>query len=71
MPSPGIEPRSPTLWTDAFPSEPPGKPKGILMAPFPATLKVPTLLKEGKGGRGEKEGALVITTHLRGHFVSV
>ena len=41
------------------------------MAPFPATLKVPTLLKEGKGGRGEKEGALVITTHLRGRFVSV
>ena len=33
MPSPGdcpyagIEPRSPTLWADALPSEPPGKPK--------------------------------------------
>ena len=72
FPSPGIEPKSPTLQIDAFPSEPPGKPRDILVAPFPATLKVPTLLKEeGKGGRGEKEGALVITTHLRGCFVPV
>ena len=25
LPDPGIEPRSPALWTDALPSEPPGK----------------------------------------------
>ena len=25
LPNPGIEPRSPTLWADALPSEPPGK----------------------------------------------
>ena len=24
LPGPGIEPRSPTLWADALPSEPPG-----------------------------------------------
>ena len=27
LPSPGIEPRSPTLQADSLPSEPPGKPK--------------------------------------------
>ena len=27
LPNPGIEPRSPTLWADSLPSEPPGKPK--------------------------------------------
>ena len=27
LPNPGIEPRSPTLWVDSLPSEPPGKPK--------------------------------------------
>ena len=26
LPNPGIEPRSPVLWTDALPSEPPGNP---------------------------------------------
>ena len=26
LPSPGIEPRSPSLWVDSLPSEPPGKP---------------------------------------------
>jgi len=26
LPDPGIEPGSPTLWADALPSEPPGKP---------------------------------------------
>ena len=26
LPDPGIEPRSPTLWADSLPSEPPGKP---------------------------------------------
>ena len=26
LPEPGIEPRSPALWADALPSEPPGKP---------------------------------------------
>ena len=25
LPNPGIKPGSPTLWADAFPSEPPGK----------------------------------------------
>ena len=25
-PNPGIEPRSPALWADSLPSEPPGKP---------------------------------------------
>ena len=25
LPDPGIEPRSPALWTNALPSEPPGK----------------------------------------------
>ena len=27
VPDPGIEPRSPTLWADSLPAEPPGKPK--------------------------------------------
>ena len=27
LPNPGIEPRSPTLQADSFPSEPPRKPK--------------------------------------------
>ena len=27
LPSPGIEPRSPTWWADSLPSEPPGKPQ--------------------------------------------
>jgi len=27
LPDPGIKPRSPPLWADSFPSEPPGKPK--------------------------------------------
>ena len=27
LPSPGIEPRSPALWEDSLPAEPPGKPK--------------------------------------------
>ena len=26
LPDPGIEPRSPTLWADALPSQPPEKP---------------------------------------------
>ena len=26
LPNPGIEPRSPALWADTLPSEPPGKP---------------------------------------------
>ena len=26
LPSPGLEPRSSTLWADGLPSEPPGKP---------------------------------------------
>ena len=26
LPNPGIEPRSPALWVDSLPSEPPGKP---------------------------------------------
>ena len=27
VPDPGIEPRSPALWADSLPAEPPGKPK--------------------------------------------
>ena len=27
LPNPGTEPRSPTLWADSLPSEPPGKPQ--------------------------------------------
>ena len=27
LPNPGIKPRSPALWTDSLPAEPPGKPK--------------------------------------------
>ena len=27
LPNPGTEPRSPTLWADSLPSEPPGRPK--------------------------------------------
>ena len=27
LPDPGIEPRSPALWEDSWPSEPPGKPE--------------------------------------------
>ena len=29
LPDPGIEPRSPTLWADTLPSEPPGKYKRL------------------------------------------
>ena len=29
LPNPGIEPRSPTLQADTFPSEPPGKPLSL------------------------------------------
>ena len=29
LPDPGIQPRSPSLWADALPSEPPGKPHNI------------------------------------------
>ena len=29
LPDPGIEPRSPALWADSLPAEPPGKPKVI------------------------------------------
>ena len=28
LPNPGIEPRSPALWANSLPSEPPGKPRG-------------------------------------------
>ena len=36
LPNPGIEPRSPTLWVDSLPSDPPGKPKnsGVVAYPF-------------------------------------
>ena len=27
LPNPGIEPRSPTMYADSLPAEPPGKPK--------------------------------------------
>ena len=27
LPDPGIKPRSPTLWADSLPTEPPGKPQ--------------------------------------------
>ena len=30
LPDPGIKPRSPALWADALPSEPPGKPRNAL-----------------------------------------
>ena len=30
LPDPGIEPRSPTLQSDALPSEPPGKPRHVV-----------------------------------------
>ena len=30
FPNPGIEPRSPALQSDSLPSEPPGKPSGVL-----------------------------------------
>ena len=29
LPDPGIEPRSPALWADTLPSEPPGKAQNI------------------------------------------
>ena len=31
LPDPGIEPGSPTLQADALPSEPPGKPKEMML----------------------------------------
>ena len=36
LPNPGIEPRSPTLWVDSLPIEPPGKPKntGVVAHPL-------------------------------------
>ena len=30
LPNPGIEPRTPALQSDSLPSEPPGKPNGVL-----------------------------------------
>ena len=33
LPNPGIEPRSPALWTDSLPSEPPGKSKRQKIVP--------------------------------------
>ena len=39
LPDPGIEPRSPALQADAFPSEPPGKPpQYVPMLSFPSTF---------------------------------
>ena len=29
LPNPGIKPRSPALWVDSLPTEPPGKPKSV------------------------------------------
>ena len=34
LPSPGIEPRSPTLQTDSLPAEPQGKPYVFLVIPY-------------------------------------
>ena len=31
LPDPGIEPRSPALEADSLPSEPPGKPYGVIL----------------------------------------
>ena len=36
LPNPGIKPRSPELWADALPSEPPGKPMNSLVRFFSA-----------------------------------
>ena len=44
LPNPGIEPRSPALQADALPSEPPGKPKGIL---FRRVVKINQLCNKG------------------------
>ena len=34
LPNPGIEPGSPTLWADALPSEPSGKPQSFFFFPW-------------------------------------
>ena len=40
LPNPGIEPRSLTLWTDALPSEPPGKSNRNLQIQFKTQCRV-------------------------------
>ena len=46
LPSPGIEPRSPTLWADSLLSEPPGKPLDHQGSPFSKHF-------DGKVGEGK------------------
>ena len=74
LPDPGIEPRSPTLQTDALPSEPPGKSKGKGSGPnyfLPSRSKSsfsiePLLPPSGEilldfQGRGGNQGSPVFT----------
>ena len=51
LPSPGIEPRSPTLQADSLPSEPPGKPKNIVVGSL-------SLLQGGFPTQGSNQGIL-------------
>ena len=52
LPSPGIEPVSPTLWADALPSEPPGKWE-LPSVPFFLTIE---FLKDSKVEFSEQDG---------------
>ena len=44
LPNPGLEPGSPAFWTDALPSEPPGKSLEKAMAPHSSILGLPLWL---------------------------
>ena len=46
LPNPGIKPRSPALQTDSSPSEPPGKPEGLILNPEVEMVKAESCLHE-------------------------
>ena len=63
LPNPGIKPGSPTLWADALPSEPPGKPAGLR-----GIYQIPRGAEEASGPITMKPGhrLLVRVTGMRG-----
>ena len=52
LPNPGMEPRSPALQADALPSEPPGKPKDLVLSVSPSSVGLPSTAKQKKKWRG-------------------
>ena len=49
LPNPGIKPRSPALWANSLPTEPPGKPKNTGMG-SPSLLRGNFLIQESNQG---------------------